>query len=107
MSGSIPASAYVEHFDPELAQHRAWLLAFLERLVTHDPCALEEGSTFRQLWADHQQTDPTASNQTKPAESLDVCSQPAAGVAPIGGIPPAVRVAIPLVKEFEGCQFSA
>jgi hypothetical protein len=27
MSSSIPASAYVENFDPELAHHRAWLLA--------------------------------------------------------------------------------
>jgi hypothetical protein len=27
MSGPIPAGDYVEHFDPELAHHRAWLLA--------------------------------------------------------------------------------
>ena len=47
MSSSIPASAYVEHFDPELAHHRAWLLAVLERLVAHDPKALEEGGTLR------------------------------------------------------------
>jgi len=36
MSSSIPASAYVEHFDSVLAHHRAWLLAVLERLVAND-----------------------------------------------------------------------
>ena len=34
MSSSIPASAYVEHFDPELPHHRAWLQAVLEQLVS-------------------------------------------------------------------------
>lgn len=32
MSSSIPTSAHVEVFDPELAHHRARLLALLERL---------------------------------------------------------------------------
>ena len=36
MSRSIPAGDYVEHFDPELAHHRAWLQAVLERLVAHE-----------------------------------------------------------------------
>jgi hypothetical protein len=106
MSSSIPASVYVEHFDQELAHHRAWL-AFLERLVTHVPQALDEVSTLRRLLTEHQQTDPTASTQTKPAESLEDFPQPAFGVAPIGDIPPAVAVAIPLVKQFEGCRLSA
>lgn len=56
MSSSIPPSAYVEHFDPELAHHRAWLLAVLERLVSHDPQALGEGGTLRRLWTEHQQS---------------------------------------------------
>ena len=56
MSRPIPASAYVEHFDPELAHHRDWLLAVLEQLVTHDPQALEEGGTLRRLWTEHQQS---------------------------------------------------
>jgi hypothetical protein len=61
MSSSIPTSAYVEHFDPELAHHRAWLLAVLERLVAHDPKALEEGGTLRRLWTEHRQSASSAS----------------------------------------------
>jgi len=78
MSRAIPASDYVEHFDPELAHHRAWLLAVLEQLVAHDPQALAEGGTLRRLWIAHQQTAPAA-----------------------------VTVALPLVKEFEGCRLTA
>ena len=37
MSRSISAGDYVEHFDPELARLRAWLLAVLEQLVVHEP----------------------------------------------------------------------
>jgi hypothetical protein len=54
MSRSIPAGDYVEHFDPELAHHRAWLLAVLERLVDLEPQALEEGGGLRRLWTAHQ-----------------------------------------------------
>jgi hypothetical protein len=54
MSRSIPAGDYVEHFDPELPHHRAWLLAVLEQLVAHDPQALEEGGTLRRLWTARQ-----------------------------------------------------
>ncbi|MCS5700163.1 hypothetical protein NZK32_14060 [Cyanobium sp. FGCU-52] len=64
MSSSITASAYVEHFDPELAHHRAWLLAVLERLVSHDPQALEEGGTLRRLWTERQQSASAAGTQT-------------------------------------------
>ena len=56
MSRSIPAGDYVEHFDPELAHHRAWLEAVLERLITHEPQALQEGGNLRSLWTAH----PTA-----------------------------------------------
>jgi hypothetical protein len=66
MSNSIPASAYVEHFDPELAHHRAWLLVVLERLVAHDPKALEEGGTLRRLWTEHQQSAVSATQSQQP-----------------------------------------
>ena len=49
MSRPIPAGDYVEHFDPELAHHRAWLLAVLEHLIAHEPQALEEG-VLHVLW---------------------------------------------------------
>jgi hypothetical protein len=53
MSRPITAGDYVEHFDHELAHHRAWLLAVLEHLVAHEPQALQEGGTLRQLWTAH------------------------------------------------------
>ena len=60
MSRSIPAGDYVEHFDPELPHHRAWLLAVLEQLVAHEPQALGEGGTLRRLWTERQEISPTA-----------------------------------------------
>ena len=89
MSRSIPAGDYVEHFDPDLPHHRAWLLAVLEQLVTHEPQALEEGGTLRRLWT---------ARQAPAAEG---------GSAPLANIPAAVAVALPLVKEFEGCRLTA
>jgi hypothetical protein len=78
MSRSIPASAYVEHFDPELPHHRAWLLAVLERLVAHDPKALEEGGTLRRLWMEHQQSasSATQSHQPRTPQPLPEVSSP-------------------------------
>jgi hypothetical protein len=66
MSSSIQASAYVEHFDPELPYHRAWLLAVLERLVSHEPQALEEGGTLRRLWTEHRQSAVSATQSQQP-----------------------------------------
>jgi hypothetical protein len=54
MNRPIPAGDYVEHFDPELPHHRAWLLGVLEHLLAHEPKALEEGGTLRRLWTAHQ-----------------------------------------------------
>jgi hypothetical protein len=45
MSRRIPAGDYVEHFDPELPHHRAWLQAVLERLVALEP-DLVSGATL-------------------------------------------------------------
>jgi hypothetical protein len=89
MSGTIPAGDYVEHFDPDLPHHRAWLLAVLEQLVAHEPQALEEGGTLRRLWT---------ARQAPAAEG---------GSAPLANIPAAVAVALPRVKEFEGCRLTA
>ena len=88
MSRSIPAGDYVEHFDPELAHHRAWLQAVLERLVALEPQALEEGGTLRRLW-----TARKAAYGAAPAPMADLSA--------------AVAVALPLVKEFEGCRLDA
>jgi len=55
MSRPIAASHYVEHFDPELPHHRAWLLAVMEQRVVHEPHALEVGGTLRRLWTAHQE----------------------------------------------------
>ena len=71
MSRSIPAGDYVEHFDPELAHHRTWLLAVLEQLVAHEPQALEEGGILRRLWTAHQ-----AGGATSPAPALPRSAPP-------------------------------
>ncbi|MFM8524386.1 MAG: C39 family peptidase [Cyanobacteriota bacterium] len=67
MSRPIPAADYVEHFDPELPHHRAWLLAVLEQLVAHDPKALEEGGSLRRLWNERQTTAASASPSQSPS----------------------------------------
>ena len=67
MSRPIPAGDYVEHFDPELPHHRAWLLAVLEQLVAHDPKALEEGGSLRRLWTKRQETAAAASPSPSPS----------------------------------------
>ena len=92
MSRPIPAGDYVEHVDPELPHHRVWLLAVLEQLVAHEPQALEEGGTLRRLWT-AQQTAAGTGRRAVPA--------------PVADIPAAVAVALPLVKEFEGCRLKA
>ncbi|MCS5691018.1 glycoside hydrolase family protein [Cyanobium sp. FGCU-6] len=80
---AIPTSNYVSHYDPAKSHHRAWLQAVLDRLVQHEPEALAEGSELRDLWK--------AVVETKaPTE-----------------IPAGVAVAMPLVKEFEGCKLTA
>jgi hypothetical protein len=82
MSSSIPHSAYVEHFDPELAHHRAWLLAVLERLVTHDPQALEECGTLRRLWTEYQESASGAGTQTSQTDQSLSGSQPSDSATP-------------------------
>ncbi len=67
MSRPIPARDYVEHFDPELPHHRAWLLAVLEQLVAHEPQALEEGGTLRRLWTERKETAAAASPSPSPS----------------------------------------
>jgi hypothetical protein len=66
MSRPIPAGDYVEHFDPELPHHRAWLLAVLEQLVAHEPQALEEGGTLRRLWTARQEAASAAPPPSPP-----------------------------------------
>jgi hypothetical protein len=75
MSQPIPASDYVEHFDPELPHHRAWLLAVLEQLVAHDPKALEEGGSLRRLWTERQTTAAAASPSQSPSPPAGAASK--------------------------------
>ncbi|MEI7667004.1 MAG: C39 family peptidase [Synechococcaceae cyanobacterium ELA263] len=77
MSHPIPAGDYVEHFDPELAHHKAWLEAVLERLITHEPQALQEGGTLRQLWTAHQAvgTGSPAPSALPPAQTTTTTSR--------------------------------
>ena len=75
MSHPIPAGDYVEHFDPELAHHRAWLLAVLEQLVAHEPKALEEGGTLRRLWTARQERGSAAPSPSSASPSALVASR--------------------------------
>jgi hypothetical protein len=74
MSRTIPAGDYVEHFDPELPHHRAWLLAVLEQLVAHDPQALEEGGTLRRLWTTRQEAGTAVTSPSPSPSTLAVGS---------------------------------
>ena len=77
MSRSIPAGDYVEHFNPGLAHHRAWLEAVLEHLVAHEPQALEEGGTLRCLWTAHQAAEARhpAPSTLAPAQATTTISR--------------------------------
>jgi hypothetical protein len=101
MSSSIPPSAYVEHFDPELAHHRAWLLAVLERLVANDPKALEEGGTLRRLWTEHQQSASSATQSQQPQAPqplLDLSSSP---VPPSAEAPSGNPLSVPWFSQLD------
>jgi hypothetical protein len=67
MNRPIRAGDYVEHFDPELPHHRAWLQAVLEQLVGHDPQALEEGGSLRRLWIQQQEDTLAAATGSRPS----------------------------------------
>ena len=89
MSRSIPAGDYVEHFDPELAHHRTWLLAVLEQLVAHEPQALEEGNTAAPLDGPSgrgRYVSGTSTTAVSPTAKAPQPSQPAASalVRPAG-----------------------
>jgi len=90
---AIPTSNYVSHYDPSKSHHRTWLQAVLDRLVQHEPQALAEGSELRELWKAAVETKAPQAWPDKPATTIE--------------IPAAVAVALPLVKEFEGCRLTA
>ena len=89
----VPTSNYVSHYDPAKIHHRAWLQAVLDRLVALDSAALVEGSELRDLWKAAVETKAPQAWPEQPATVTDV--------------PPAVAVALHLVKEFEGCRLTA
>jgi GH24 family phage-related lysozyme (muramidase) len=99
----VPTSNYVSHYDPAKSYHRAWLQAVLDRLVALDPAALAEGSELRDLWKAAVQTK-TPKAQTPEAQAPHAWPEKPATVT---ALPPAVAVALPLVKEFEGCRLTA
>ncbi len=90
---AVPTANYVSHYDPSKSHHRAWLQAVLDRLTALDPAALAEGSELRDLWKAAVETKAPQAWPEKPATTTE--------------IPAAVAVALPLVKEFEGCRLTA
>ncbi|NQW40136.1 MAG: glycoside hydrolase family protein [Cyanobacteria bacterium] len=89
---AVPTSNYVTYYDPAKAHHRVWLQAVLDRLVQHEPHALQEGSALRDLWKAAVETKAPQAWPENPATTIEI---------------PAVAVALPLVKEFEGCRLTA
>ena len=69
MSQAIPTKSYVEHFDPELVHHRAWLLAMPvsdpsgrgKRLARGIHYGSGPGDNYRQPW------EPALSALVRPA----------------------------------------
>jgi len=106
MSSSIPASAYVEHFDPELAHHRAWLLAVLEQLVAHDPGALEEGGTLRRLWTDHQRSASSATKSQQPRTHQPL-SATSSAVVRSAEAPRGNPLSVPWFSQLDSCTDQA
>jgi|688.fasta_scaffold00809_55 hypothetical protein len=86
MSRPISSGDYVEHFDPGLAHHRAWLQAVLEQLVALDPAALEEGGSLRRLWIQQQQ-DTLATGQAAGQVAAAGSCQPNRYPNPLVGVP--------------------
>lgn len=79
---TVPIGNFVDHLDMGKPHHRAWLQRVLERLQELDSTALQRNSEIYAIWqgaVTSKDTAPTA----------------------------AVGLAMPLVKEFEGCRLSA
>jgi len=90
---AVPTANYVSHYDPSKSHHRAWLQAVQVAAVQHEPQALAEGSELRDLWKAAVETKAPQAWPDKPPTTIE--------------IPAAVAVALPLVKEFEGCRLTA
>ena len=82
MSRPIPTHDYVTYFEPEQARHRACLQAALERLVDHEPEALEDGGPLWRLWS----TVPVEAAGAE-AEAPHRCQRPPLPQPPWWGCP--------------------
>ena len=82
MNRPIPSCDYVNHSDPELERHRAWLQAALERLVDHEPEALVEGGHHWRLWS--TETAPIA---TPPLAEATIGASASRHPNPLEGVP--------------------
>jgi len=74
---TTPAN-YAKYFDSNRSNHRAWLEAVLIRLNELDPTALSEDGLLHKIWV------KDSSSHSNP-----------------------VDIALPLIKEFEGCRLKA
>ena len=101
----VPAGQYVRYYDPQRPHHRAWLQAALERLDELDPAALQQGSPLRALWLAGSGSGAQGP-QTRSIRGDGPAAEPSQKLAVIEP-PAAVAVALPLVKEFEGCRLEA
>jgi GH24 family phage-related lysozyme (muramidase) len=79
---TIPVGNFLTFFDKENPHHRAFFQASLEKLLKHEPNALDEGSELVSIWRAGSFTTPN-NNQT------------------------VINLAKPLVQEFESCELEA
>ena len=115
MAQPIPTGHYVTYYDPAKSHHRAWLQAVLERLTQLDPTALQEGSELRDLWKAAVATKaPLKTDASANKTAAAVAADPAEQAAP-SNLAAAfaaercdpIAVALPLIKQFEGCRLNA
>ena len=102
----VPTSNYVSHYDPTKSHHRAWLQAVLDRLTALDPSALAEGSELCDIWKAAVATKAPAVR----AQGGEAQGDPPGRGAPVAtsaGADVALSIALPLIKEFEGCRLQA
>jgi hypothetical protein len=102
MNRPIPSCDYVNHSDPELERHRAWLQAALERLVDHEPEALVKGGPLWRLWS--TETAPIA---TPPPAEATIVASASRHSNPLEGVPRFQQRDCAQLSQRDGTCFSS
>lgn len=79
---TIPTGNFTTFFDKDNPHHRAFFQRALEKLLSHEPGALDDGSELVSIWRAGSITSPNKDQE-------------------------AIELALPLIKQFEGCKLKA